>query len=35
MKFRNIPKNLHYRAFQVKGLEEKKNDLIVWNSIQY
>lgn len=29
MKFRNIPKNLHYRAFQVKGLEEKKNDLIV------
>lgn len=29
-KVRNIPKNLHYRAMpNVKGLEEKKNELIV------
>lgn len=29
-KVRNIPQNLHYRALpNVKGLEEKKNDLIV------
>ena len=28
MRVRNIPKNIHYRAVSVKGLEEKKNDLI-------
>lgn len=28
MRVRNIPKNIQYRAVSVKGLEEKKNDLI-------